>query len=193
MAYVTYTTDALVCGTQNRNTADRSYLLFTREAGMLFATARSAREERSKQRFSLQDFSLVRVSLVKGKTGWRVGSISTKQNYYHQAADKYARGSIVGIFRLLRRFVRGEEATHCDLFDYTIASLDVLEKETSDRQFVELVVQVHILGFLGYVNSNRIPQALINTNPVNICEHYSESAMAQVTHLYNQAVTTSDL
>lgn len=56
MAYETYTTEALVCGTFNRNTADRSYLLFTREAGMLYADARSVREERSRQRYALRTF-----------------------------------------------------------------------------------------------------------------------------------------
>jgi len=192
MAYVTYTTEALVCGTQNRNTSDRTYLLFTREAGMLFATARSAREERSKQRYALQDFSLVRVSLVKGKTGWRVGSIAAQQNYYHQSTDKYARGSIVAVCRLLRRFVRGEES-NTQLFDYTIAALDELVNDTPDRQFVELVAQLHILGFLGYVDVKRIPQPLYEANPATIAQQYSEPSMQQVTQLYNQAVTTSDL
>ena len=56
MAYVTYTTLALVCGTFDQKTSDRSYMLFTREAGMLFASARSVREERSKQRYASTRF-----------------------------------------------------------------------------------------------------------------------------------------
>ena len=63
MSYQTYTTEALVCGTYDRNTADRSYRLFARELGMLFADARSVRLEKSRQRMALSDFSLVRVSL----------------------------------------------------------------------------------------------------------------------------------
>jgi recombinational DNA repair protein (RecF pathway) len=159
---------------------------------MLFASARSAREERSKQRFSLQDFSLVRVSLVKGKTGWRVGSISAHKNYYNQALDKFARGSVVAICRLLRRFVRGEES-HAALFDYTTAALDELSGEVPDRQFVELVAQLHILGLLGYVDIKKIPQPLNEVAPAVIAEHYSEPSMQQVSYLYNQAVTSSAL
>lgn len=86
MAYVTYTTDAIVCGTYDRNTADRSYRLFTRELGMLYADARSVRLEKSKQRQALQDFSLIKVSLVKGKAGWKIGSVSEVQNYYTHVA-----------------------------------------------------------------------------------------------------------
>jgi recombinational DNA repair protein (RecF pathway) len=192
MSYVTYTTDAIVCGTQNRNTADRSYLLFTREAGMLFATARSAREERSRQRYSLQDFSLVRVSLVKGKTGWRVGSISSQKNFYNEATDKYARGSVVSIYRLLRRFLSGEEA-NAELFDYVIAVLNQLVSDTPDRHFVELVTQLHILGFLGYVDIKKIPHPLYEIAPDAIAEQYSQSRLHEVTRLHNQAITTSHL
>src|SRR6056297_1890561 len=97
MAYVTYTTDALVCGTFDRNTADRSYRLFTRELGMLYADARSARKENSKQRQALQDFSLIRVSLVKGKGGWKIGSVTEVKNYYACAINQAARGSVVKV------------------------------------------------------------------------------------------------
>ena len=70
MSYQTYITDAVVVGSYASNTADKSYLLFTKRAGMLYATARSVREERSKQRYALQDFSHITVTLVKGKGGW---------------------------------------------------------------------------------------------------------------------------
>ena len=38
---------------------------------MVLAAARSVREEKSRQRYALQEFALVRVSLIKGKSGWR--------------------------------------------------------------------------------------------------------------------------
>ena len=81
MAYATYTTQALVCGTFDRNTADRSYRLFTREFGMVWADARSVRLEKSKQRSALTDFSVVRISLVRGKAGWKIGSVIAQQNF----------------------------------------------------------------------------------------------------------------
>lgn len=192
MAYQTYTTDALVCGTFNRNTADRSYLLFTREAGMLYADARSVREERSRQRYALQDFSLLRVSLVKGKSGWRIGSIEPRKNFYQAATDKRARGSVVSVCRLLRRFVKGEEADDV-LFDYVVTALGVLAGEVPKRQFVQSVVGVHILTFLGYVDTKRVPAELYNTSPADLSASYDPEAARTIESLYTHAVKISHL
>lgn len=192
MAYVTYTTKALVCGTFNRNTADCSYLLFTREAGMLYADARSVREERSKQRYALQDFSLVRVSLVKGKRGWKVGSIESQKNYYHLATDKDARGSVVSLFRLLRRFVKGEEAAP-ELFDYVVSAFDELAGNVIERPFVSMVVQVRVLAVLGYVDKKVLPESVWINQPKEIAEQYSEAIERQINSLYTHAVSMSHL
>lgn len=192
MAYVTYTTKALVCGTFNRNTADRSYLLFTREAGMLYADARSVREERSRQRYALQDFSLVRVSLVKGKRGWKVGSIEAQKNYYHVATDKDARGSVVSLFRLLRRFVKGEEAAP-GLFDYVVAAFDELSGEVAERPFVLMVVQVHVLAVLGYVDKKVLPESILLLQPPEIAKQHTKDIERQINNLYTHAVSMSHL
>ncbi len=192
MAYVTYTTQALVCGTFNRNTADGSYILFTREAGMLYADARSVRKETSKQRYALQDFSLVRVSLIKGKVGWKIGSIEAKQNYYHQAVDKAARGSVVSLFRLLRRFVKGEEPAPV-LFDYVTAALTELIKSIDERIFVQMAVQVKLLGLLGYVDVRFIPDDLRETSPGEIAQHCTMENGRHVGRLYEQAINVSHL
>lgn len=192
MAYQTYTTKALVCGVFNRNTADRSYLLFTREAGMLYADAKSVREERSRQRYALQDFSLVRVSLVKGKRTWKIGSIEALKSYYHLAVDKAARGSITSLFRLLRRFLKGEEASHT-LFDYVIVGLDELINEQPEREFMEMVVQVRVLAWLGYVDGKALPPGLADLMPSEITGHYSPALHKTISQLYTQAVSVSHL
>ncbi|MEX2341217.1 MAG: recombination protein O N-terminal domain-containing protein, partial [Candidatus Paceibacterota bacterium] len=87
MSYKTYTTEAIVCGSRVNNTSDKSFLLFTKDAGMLWAAAKSVREERSRQRFALQDFSLIRASLIKGKSGWRIGSVESDRNYFTGEGD----------------------------------------------------------------------------------------------------------
>ncbi len=192
MAYVTYTTQALVCGTFNRNTSDSSYLLFTREAGMLYADARSVREERSRQRYALQDFSLVRVSLVKGKRGWKVGSIQSQKNYYHIAANKLARGSVVSLFRLLRRFLKGEEVMQ-GLFDLIKDSLDMLVDPVSERMFVEEVIHLRVLAMLGYVNTNKIPETVRKGDPALIEQYVTPELQGRIKQLYVHAVDMSHL
>ena len=151
MSYKTYTTEAIVCGSRANNTSDKSFLLFTREAGMLWATARSVREEKSKQRFALQDFSLIRVSLVRGKSGWRVGSVEGIRNYFIDASSsKSARGAVTSIVRLLRQFLRGESA-HMELFVDTKTALDLVCFETMDPLRISEVFSLRALHKLGYV------------------------------------------
>ncbi|HMA79002.1 MAG TPA: recombination protein O N-terminal domain-containing protein [Candidatus Paceibacterota bacterium] len=151
MSYQTYTTEAIVCGSYDRMTADRTYLLFTESAGMVFATARSAREERSKQRYALQDFSHVRVSLVKGKGGWRVGSVEPLHNYYASASDRAARGTVVATVQLLRRLVTGEDA-QSTIFSDThafLAAVNEGDKTTLGIRFETFTLR--LLAQLGYV------------------------------------------
>ena len=191
MAYATYTTQALVCGTFNRNTADGSFLLFTEQAGMLYADARSVREERSRQRGALQDFSLVKVSLVKGKAGWKVGSILSLKNYYYEAVDQSARGSVVSVFRLLRRFYKGEDA-NTQIFSYVRDSLDILATNIEHRTFQQMVVQVNILAELGYVDSALLPASLRErkSNQILSCTEHDERLIES---LFTNAVSVSHL
>lgn len=192
MSYQTYTTEALVCGTFNRNTADRSYLLFTKEAGMLYAEARSVREERSRQRMALQDFSLVRVSLIKGKSSWKIGSIEARGNFFTLAPDKAARGSVVSLTRFLRRFFSGQEAAPA-LFEYLIAALTLLSVETPDREFVESVVQVHILLSLGYVDGSFVPTFMQESSLKDITQYNTAECRVLLDTLIDKAVSTSHL
>lgn len=154
MSYQTYTTEAIVCGCYDRLTADRTYLLFTATAGMVFATARSAREERSKQRYALQDFSHVRVSLVKGKGGWRIGSVEPFINYYTSAPHRAARGTVVAVVQLLRRLLTGE-TVQPHIYDDTVAIL----ARTREGKVEELAghletFTLRTLAQLGYVADN---------------------------------------
>jgi recombinational DNA repair protein (RecF pathway) len=191
MAYQTYTTKAIVCGTFNKNTADRSYLLFTREAGMLYAEARSVREERSRQRMALQDFSLVRVSLVKGKSSWKVGSIECEKNFFMLADDKEARGSVVFITKFLRRFYGGQEAAPA-LFDYSVDALQLLVAPTPDRESLEKIIQARMLFELGYVDIKVLPEVVmgdISTLPAVS----TESVALKLQPIIDKAVSLSHL
>jgi DNA repair protein RecO len=156
MSYQTYTTEAIVCGSYDRMTADRTYLLFTETAGMLYATARSAREERSKQRYALQDFAHVRVSLVKGKGGWRVGSVEPLDNFYARATDRSARATVVATVQLLRRLLTGEDP-HPEIFFDTRGLLQGSASGDALLQANRLeTYTLRTLARLGYVGANQV-------------------------------------
>jgi DNA repair protein RecO len=192
MSYSTYTTEAIVCGTRDRNTTDRSYLLFTRDGGMLYAEARGARREGSKQRYALQDFTRVRISLVRGKAGWRVGSVEALHNYYTQAVDRAARGSVVAVVKMLRRFARGEEPD-VSLYEFIDHALGVLSGELAQRSFTERVVQVHILAQLGYVASGLLPESFRSYNLTQLPQAVTPDEEARLDRLIAEGITHSHL
>ena len=192
MLYHTYTTEALVCGSFLHNTADKVFLLFTREVGMLYATAKSVREERSKQRFALQDFSLIRVSLIKGKQGWRVGSVEAKTNYFSQAEDRASRGSVVLLFKTLRRFIHGEESLPV-LFDFCLSVLEGMGKIKGEKSFWDLVVQLKILDELGYVDQNNVPAGLKTAKFFFLDNFQADLSVPKLEQMIEKAVANSHL
>ena len=149
MSYQTYITEALVCGSRDNNTSDRSFRLFTRETGMLWASARSVRVEKSKQRYALQDLSHVRASLVSGKAGWRLAGVEPLHNLYFDAESREARGFVRNITRLLVRTIHGEER-HVELFDDVIGMM--MKCNEYDGERLELILSLRILYYLGYVS-----------------------------------------
>lgn len=151
MSYQTYITDAVVITSFDSNFADKSYLLFTKTAGMIYASAKSVREERSRQRFALQDFSVITVSLIKGKTGWRIGSVQSEGNFFSEAQERSIRGSVVRVCKILRRFVAGEEP-NSELYDEVFLGLTHLSRsDISNRTLIEEVLITRLLYSLGYI------------------------------------------
>lgn len=190
MAYATYTTDALVCGNKDSYTSDRSYLLFTRTLGMLWARARSVREERSKQRYALQDFSIVRVSLVKGKIAWRIGSVEAISNPFMECQKRSSRTGVVETVRLLRRFVQGEEPCASIYEDAVFALSCIAVADEDDLLNLQNQFALRTLHTLGYIALHDSYRELIESlDPWSLPQEISP----QATRAIEQALSASHL
>jgi len=159
MAYQTYSTEAVVCGTKTSNTSDMLFTLFTREAGMIFVQAKSVREEKSKHRYSLQPFAHTRVTLVQGKSGWKITGTEPIRNLYSESENREARALWRNIVLFLRRVLQGETA-YPDIFD------DLLEvyrhAQKVPREILEQVFYLRTLHTLGYVAPLQQYEELLN-------------------------------
>ncbi len=181
MSYKTYTTEALVCGSAYSNTSDKSYLLFTKEAGMVWATARSVREERSKQRYALQDFSCIRVSLVKGRSGWRIGSVEALGNPFMKAETRSKRGIVSFLVRQLRRYVHGEIELEKTYHDVTLLLGNASNTETQVELLQQLFL-VRLLTELGYIAVDPSWKTLIEAKTVLDALELYEDRMETLIH-----------
>ena len=78
--YHIHHTEGIILGSKNFGEAGRYYFIFTRDLGMIYASAQGVRKMSSKLRYILQDFSYIKIDLVKGKDFWRVASASKTNN-----------------------------------------------------------------------------------------------------------------
>ncbi|OGG59074.1 hypothetical protein A3C89_01545 [Candidatus Kaiserbacteria bacterium RIFCSPHIGHO2_02_FULL_50_50] len=147
--YRVYTTKALVCGAFDSMTADKTVQLFTRDAGMLYAASKSVREERSKQRYGLTEFSILTVSLIRGKAGWRITGVEPFMNVFTPLYTRQQRAFVRNLTRFLKRMVRGEEAS-AELFDMFIEAM-VRAPEYEDLARAEQECMHRACVLLGYL------------------------------------------
>lgn len=191
MAYKTYITEALVCGSYDRHTSDRLYILFTRDAGMVYAAARSVREERSKQRYALQDFSHVRATLIHGKSGWRIAGVEPICNYYTRCESREARACIRNGVLLLRRCVHGE-VPHTEIFDDMVVAYERVH--TCDTGALSLMVSLRMLFALGYVAWHEdLDRMLAARDPVESVRGVTDTEKARCSVAVEHALEQSQL
>lgn len=126
---------------------------------MLWASARSIREERSKQRCAMQDFSRIRVSLIKGKSGWRIGSAEALGNPFLNAQTRIERALINFVIMQLRRYVHGEVPLDVIYSD----AMEILEKPNmfvQDAVGTQKVFALRLMSDLGYIAPSPVLQTL---------------------------------
>lgn len=191
MSYQTYITEALVCGTWDRNTADKSVLLFAREAGMVYVQAKSIRKEISKQRYALQDASHTRVTLIRGKTGWKVAGAEALKSLYAHATTRESRAFLRDTILLLRRVMHGE-VPHQDIFDDVIIALE--RSGEFELKQLEALLFMRILFALGYVAPESTYAPLLTGDfPFDQVGQLSEGRVAEFERLIENALQQSQL
>lgn len=151
--YHLYHTPALVLGSTPQGEGSNLITLFTRELGLIRATATSVREERSKLRYGLQDFSYSEVTLVRGREFWRLTNATLIAALARGEINASDISRMTGrICALLRRLLAGEEKNE-PLFLSVVDGLRFAATR-SDQQSLEgteIILALRILYFLGYL------------------------------------------
>ncbi len=71
-----YHTEGIILSSSNFGEAGKYYNIFTRDLGMVHASAQGVRKMSSKLRYVLQDFSYIKLDLVVGKNIFRITTAS---------------------------------------------------------------------------------------------------------------------
>ncbi|MFZ3011676.1 MAG: DNA repair protein RecO [Minisyncoccia bacterium] len=188
-----YHTEGIILGSKNYGETGKYYYIFTRDLGMIYASAQGVRKLSSKLRFVLQDFSYVKIDLVQGKDFWRVTSAS-KTNKLEQLSKNYETFLVVSnIGKLLKRLLAGIEPNQA-LFSDLINGLSVLEKSGKDGlRDVEIILVLRILNNLGYIGDDKVLERLIKSPfEENLIFEVSKSK-SQVLNQINKALKETHL
>ena len=159
-----YHTEGIILGSRNHGESGKYYYIFTRELGMIYASASGVRKMSSKLRFILQDFAYLKIDLVQGKHIFRVTSAS-KTNLLEDITKRPETFKIFyNVARLLKRLLAGVEPNEA-LFVDLIHSLSILEKikNKNDLHNIEAIIVLRILNNLGYIGDNDSLKELIKS------------------------------
>lgn len=139
---------------QSIGEANKYFHIFTKDFGMVGATAQGIRLLKSKLRYSLQEYSYSKISLVRGKHVWRiVGAVKENDFYVSLKEDKGKFELLVRIFSLLLRLVRGEEKNEI-LFKIIHSSSEFLKNQDLDDsqlksfEYLSIMKILHSLGYM---------------------------------------------
>lgn len=153
-----YHTHGFILSSRNRGEANKMLTIYTREMGLVRASAQGIRLHKSKLRFTLQDFSYVNVDLVRGKELWRVTSAKHIASFPFARANSQSLLLITRVSQLLERLCNGEGPSE-EIFDDFIQALYLLDDESmlvSSREALELHLVLRIMNRLGYIGDSEI-------------------------------------
>lgn len=157
-----YHTEGIILSSKNSGETGKYYAIFTRDLGMIYASAQGVRKMSSKLRFIVKDFAYLKIDFVRGKDFWRMTSASKTNNLEEIYKNPGALAVCSNIARLLKRLLAGEDPNEY-LFDDVLKGLLVLEKiqNRDDLRNFEAVMVLRILKNLGYIGEEKEFDALI--------------------------------
>lgn len=180
-----YTTKAFVVHSGPHGEAGKFLLLFTKDFGMIGATAQGIRKIESKLRYHVQDACFSDVSIVRGKEVWRLTGA-------HELPCTKNSSLTLKILKLLKRLLHGEEKNE-ELFNI-IETLYLTPISDDEFDIVETLTVFRILNTLGYIKNDEEVKVFLDNNSldkdiINKFQNIKSKAIAMI----NNALKESQL
>jgi DNA repair protein RecO len=189
-----YHTEGIILSSRSYGEAGKHFHIFTRDLGMITASAQGVRKMSSKLRFVLQDFAYLKIDLVQGKNIFRLTNASKTNKLEHIVKNAETLKVFANIARLLKRLLAGVEPNEA-LFIDLIHGLSILEKTQGKEDLlnIEAILVLRILNNLGYIGENEVLQNLIKSPfEENLVFEVSKDR-AKVLHQINKALKETHL
>lgn len=163
MSHTIYHTEAFVMSTRNTGEADKTFNLFTKDFGVVHAKATGIRKIESRLRYFVQDFKYIDVSLVKGKTYWRL--VSARPIHELNSVKSLATPSRIRSLQLVEKLApEGEPETN--LFEELVAAYSFTARTHPKKEIIESIealLALKILHALGYWGEDQGDKELVKS------------------------------
>lgn len=196
MSYHLYQTKGVVLDSRNFGEENEFLFIFTKDLGLIKVFAKSIKKTKSKLRPSLQKFSWVNITLIKGKTGIRITGAVEITNSYYSFQGKEGKIKILGrTYALLLRMLQGEEKDY-KLYKIIENQKNYLQnKKDLNEDFLkkfEILSVSRILHCLGYLSEDEKILEFIKTDYfddvlVNKFSKYSTMALKMINKSFEES------
>jgi len=165
--YTIHQNPAFILDTMDTGEKNRFFWIFTRDFGLINASAQGVRSITSKLNPHLQQYSFSTIEFVRGKDIWRLTNalVFSSESFVFSHMTKNGKEAVARIANLLRRLHAGEEA-HTDLFDEIYEAYIRIAKSYDQEtiEAIELLVTIKILYRLGYWEEYKETYSLHNSS-----------------------------
>lgn len=156
--YSIVTTEGFVLDSKPYGEAGKLLFIFTKDYGLVVATAQGIRLEKSKLRYFVQDYGLYSFSFVKGKEYWRLTNAQSVTDLNSEGKKLKAK-----LGSLMRSLLHGE-GENLELFE-VIRSLFIIRDELilARESDIESLLVLRIMHRLGYIGDMGELNSLVNS------------------------------
>lgn len=181
-----YETDAIVIGRSSLGEESALLVLLTSDLGLVRARAQSVRRSGAKLASALTTLSESRVTLVRGKEGWRIAGAVHAHSWLLRLADASRAARFCG---LLLRLVGSDSRDH-DLFPLMKCYLSALVKVPAEHhEALEILAALHLLEQLGLCAQVLSPDNSFSAEHIQAVEDDRKRFLA----LVNEGIAASGL
>lgn len=167
MSHTIYNTEAFIVSSRNSGESDKTFKIFTKDFGVIWAKASGIRKIESRLRFFVQDFKYAEVSLVKGRNYWRL--TSAQPIHELNSVKSLTTPSRTRSLKLIEKLAPLEEPLE-NLFSDLVLAYEFTSKNRASGEVVEsleALLALKILYALGYWGENQSNKNLVE-KPVSI-------------------------
>ncbi len=193
MSYHIYTTPSIVLKRVAFGESDTVLYVLTRDLGLIIASAKSTRLIVSKLRNSLQEYSLVNISCVKGKNGWKITNSGESRNLFFDCPVSH-RKVLSQISSVLVKNIVGEFPQK-EIFEMVKESFSFLENiKEEDLKDFEILTVLRLMKELGYVAvDEEFKKYFDSSSPIEAKVSFVKNDRLKLVGIINKALKESQL